>query len=113
MNQNKLLESFDSIPMPIVFVDNDHIIRYLNAKAEVRYYQERGYSDLIGKPLLNCHNDESQRKIIKLYERLAQGEDEISWEDPRKLERFTLVAVRDDHHQIVGYYELTQQMEDS
>ncbi len=37
----------DSYPYPILFVDCDHIIRYMNKRAEYHYYQERGYRDLI------------------------------------------------------------------
>jgi transcriptional regulator with PAS, ATPase and Fis domain len=111
-NQNLILSFLDSIHAPVVFVDNDHIIRYLNGKAEERYYRLRGYADLVGKSLFDCHNEESQMQIVKLYKRLEQGEDSISWEDPSKFERFTLVAVRDDHNQIIGYYEITEQLKE-
>ena len=42
----------NSYPYPIVFVDNDYIIRYMNQNARYHYYQERGYHDLIGSSLL-------------------------------------------------------------
>ena len=32
---------FDSINCPIVFVDNNHFIRYLNKGAKIRYYERR------------------------------------------------------------------------
>lgn len=113
INQNSILSFLDSIQAPVEFVDNDHIIRYLNGKAEERYYLERGYADLAGKSLFDCHNEESKRRIVKLHERLEQGEDSITREDPHKLERFTLVAVRGDRHQLIGYYEIIEQMKET
>ena len=41
----------NSYPYPIVFVDNDFIIRYMNQNAQYHYYNERGYKYLIGHSL--------------------------------------------------------------
>jgi DUF438 domain-containing protein len=109
-DMNLILALLDSIHLPIVFVDNDHMIQFLNNKAKDRYYRDRGYSELVGKSLFHCHTGESQEAILKLYERLTQGENEISWDDPEKLERFTLVAVRDEENRMIGYYECTENM---
>ena len=38
----------DSYPYPIVFVDNDYIIRFMNQYAKYHYYQQRNYDNLIG-----------------------------------------------------------------
>lgn len=53
----------NSYPYPIVFVDNDYIIRYMNRNAEYHYYEERGYKDLIGKSLFECHSNEKSESI--------------------------------------------------
>ncbi len=58
----------DSINSPIVFVDNTHTIRYLNEAARIRYYEERGYANLIGKSLFDCHHPASQQAILRLTE---------------------------------------------
>jgi DUF438 domain-containing protein len=110
--RNALFSFFDSINLPIVFVDNDHVIRYLNKGAEDRYYRERGYTDLVGRPLLDCHNLESAQEIVRLYERLKDGEDEISFENAEKHERFTVVAIRDDHGKLAGYYECVERTDE-
>ena len=53
MDEKTILKGIlDSYPYPIVFVDNDYIIRYLNRYAQYHYYQERGYRDLIEKVCL-------------------------------------------------------------
>jgi len=95
----------DSINSPIVFVDNDHIIRYLNKAARVRYYQLRGNANLIGKSIYDCHNQASQEEMGRLYQRLIAGEDEIFLNINRFQERVTVVGVRDADGELLGYYE--------
>ena len=47
--ENIVLHIFDSWPYPILLVDCNHIIRYMNNSAKYHYYTEKGYKDLIGK----------------------------------------------------------------
>jgi len=95
----------DTISSPIVFVDNDHVIRYLNKAARVRYYEKRGYSDMIGRSLFDCHNPTSREAIKSLHERLLAGENEIFLKVNKYQEKVTLVGVRSTDGQLVGYYE--------
>jgi PAS domain S-box-containing protein len=105
ISHKSCLAILDTINHPIVFVDNEHVVRYLNRLAEKRYYGERGYSDLIGKSLFDCHNPKSHEKIKALYGRLQKGEDEIfNWVNEQG-ERITVVAVRDQERNLIGYYE--------
>ena len=67
----------DSIPYPILFVDTNHIIRYLNKTAFYHYYEMRGYKNLIGKSLFECHNESSKEKIINAVEKLKNHVNEI------------------------------------
>jgi len=102
------LAILDTINHPIVFVDTDHVIRYLNKPAMKRYYEVRGYSDLIGKSLFDCHNEDSRKHIIALYERLQAGENEIFLKIGKfnKFnEKITVIAVRDKDGALLGYYE--------
>ncbi len=95
----------DTVHSPIVFVDNDHIIRYLNKPAKDRYYEKRGYSDLIGKSLFDCHNKESEKLTKHIHARLMAGEDEVFLKVSDENERITVVAVRDPGGNLIGYYE--------
>jgi len=63
----KTMEQYilDAIPYPIMYVDVNHIIRYMNKKAEFYFYEVRGYRDLIGKNLLDCHDENIQKMIIR------------------------------------------------
>jgi DUF438 domain-containing protein len=95
----------DSIPYPIVFVDTSHIIRYLNKRAKYHYYQERGYKDLVGKSVFDCHKDISKDKIIGIVERLANHEQEFFLKVSVRNERIYITPVRDGDGNLIGYYE--------
>jgi PAS domain S-box-containing protein len=95
----------DTVHSPIVFVDNDHIIRYLNKPAEERYYGKQGYSDLIGKSLFDCHNNASEKLTKQIHTRLMAGEDEVFLKVSDDNKRITVVAVRDHSGNLIGYYE--------
>lgn len=100
--QNYIL---DSIPYPIVFVDCEHIIRYINKAAKYHYYSERGYKDLIGKSLFNCHNQNSKEKILAAFEKLKNHGNDIFIGISIKNNRLYMNAVRDENGELIGYYE--------
>jgi len=95
----------DSIPYPIVFVDTDHIIRYMNRTAEHHYYGIRGYRDLVGKSLFECHNDISEEKIKAAIEKLKNHGNEVFLGVSVSNQRFYINPVRDDNGKLVGYFE--------
>ena len=95
----------DAIPYPIVFVDCDHIIRYMNKRAKYHYYEERGYRDLVGRSLFDCHNENSRKPIETIIERLKNhGQEEFLKVNVRN-ERIYITPVRDEHGQLLGYFE--------
>lgn len=95
----------DAIPHPIVFVDCDHIIRYMNKRAKYHYYEERGYRNLIGCSLFDCHHENSRKTIETIIERLKKhGQEEFHRVNVRN-ERIYIAPVRDEHGQLVGYFE--------
>ena len=55
----------DSYSTPIVFVDDQYIIRYMNRYAKYHYHVERGYGELIGHSLFDCHNEDTSRQRIE------------------------------------------------
>jgi PAS domain S-box-containing protein len=100
----------DKISHPIVFVDNNHVIQYLNKPAQKRYYEQRGYSDLIGKSLFDCHNSVSRDKILAVHQQLKEGESEICI-GVFKGEKITVVGVRDPEGGLIGYFERFEKSE--
>lgn len=105
MNQGIYEALLDTVNSPIVFVDNDHVIRYLNKPARLRYYEKRGYSDLIGKSLFGCHNPESEKQVKQIHGKLLAGENEVFLKVTDENERITVIAVRDASGKLLGYYE--------
>jgi PAS domain-containing protein len=91
----------DSLKDPLLFADTEHIIRYMN-KAAIAYYSER--ESLIGRSLLDCHNEHSQQQIIEILAAMQAGEEERLITDNEK-HRIYMRAVRGADGQVVGYYE--------
>ncbi|MBD3348847.1 MAG: PAS domain-containing protein [Candidatus Eisenbacteria bacterium] len=91
----------DSLVDPVLFADTDHIIRYMNRSA-VAHYSEG--SDLIGRSIMECHNESSQAVIREVLEAMGAGEDERLITDNER-HRIFMRAVRDPDGRVIGYYE--------
>lgn len=107
MEREKLLSFIlDAYPYPVVFVDCEHIIRYMNKRAEYHYYQERGYRDLMGKSLFDCHQNPKSQDMIKLaVEKLKHHANEVFLKVNERNERIYIVPVRDALGDLIGYFE--------
>lgn len=98
-----LIESMDK---EIVICDMDHTILYMNQCA-VKNYAERFGSDLVGKNLLDCHNENSSR-IIKEKLDFAIKNDINSvmlTNKPDKERKSYLTLIKDEYDNPIGYYE--------
>jgi len=92
----------DSLKAPVLFADEEHITRYMN-KAAIAFYE--GGESLIGRSLLECHNEESQQKMIEILEAMqTRGEEEQLIADEED-HRIFMRAIRDADGQVLGYYE--------
>jgi DUF438 domain-containing protein len=91
----------DSLKDAFVFCDLDHVIRYMNRAAFVRY---AGRPAAVGRSIFDCHNDQSSAMIVSIVDRFVGSEDEVFLTD-RKGERIFMRAVRDEAGALVGYYE--------
>jgi DUF438 domain-containing protein len=105
MDENTLRLILDALPFPIVFVDMNHTIRLMNKRARFHYYEERGYNDLIGKSLFECHNETSKEKILKIVENLKNHGREAFLAVSAKNERVYVTPVRDETGELIGYFE--------
>lgn len=96
----------ESLPYPVVFVDLDHIIRYLNPAAKYHYYQERGHKDLIGRSVFNCHaNPASKKQIEAIVERFRSDSKELFLKVNDRNLRVYVTPVRSSKGELIGYYE--------
>jgi len=91
----------DSLKDPLLFADTEHVIRYMN-QAAIAYYSEG--ESLLGRSLLDCHNDQSQQQIIEILAAMQVGEEERLITDNEK-HRIYMRAVRGADGQVLGYYE--------
>ena len=95
----------DSYPYPIVFVDNDYIIRFMNQCAKYHYYQQRNYDNLIGKSLFLCHHEKSKEKIIAAYEGIKSNGKPVFIGVSTDNLRIYMQGVKNDHREWIGFFE--------
>ena len=91
----------DSLKDPLLFADTEHVIRYMN-KAAIAYYDEG--ESLIGRSLLDCHNEQSQREIVEILAAMQAGEEERLITDDER-HRIYMRVVRGADGRVLGYYE--------
>lgn len=102
MTKEVLLSILDAYAYEIVFVDRNHIVRYLNKTARKRY----GDRVIIGNSLFNCHNEGTKGKIEEFLRRADAGEDEMfEVLNGKTGEREFFVPVRDANNNVIGYFE--------
>ena len=91
----------DSLKDPVLVADTDHTICYMN-RAAIAYFKEG--EALIGRSLLDCHNETSQQVILETLALLQAGEEErfIGVDKGRKV---YMRAVRGPDGRLLGYYE--------
>ncbi len=91
---------------PIIVMDLNHTILYMNKKC-IERYSHRGGEALVGRNLLDFHSDESKIKIEKFLEKMLKEDlDEIYlYFHKRDKKELYMVAIRDDNNKIVAYYE--------
>ena len=115
MEKIEMLEGIlNSYPYPIVFVDNDYIIRFMNKNAQYHYYEERGYKNLIGKSLFDCHsNEKSIERIKKGYEGIKSNGKEMFVCVTARNQRVYMQGVKNEKGEWIGFierFELNLQM---
>lgn len=96
-----LINVLNSWNKPIVFVDTNHIILYMNSPAKVHYAK---WGDLIGKSIFHCHNEKSVQLIKDAFAKLQNGQEEVLLVDSEK-HRVYMRGVRDEHSSLIGYCE--------
>ncbi len=96
----------DTLEKEVVICDMDHMILYMNQRAEENYTERFG-CDLIGKNLLDCHNENSSRIIKEKLEFLITNNfnSVILTDKPEKGQKSYLTLIRDEFNNPIGYYE--------
>lgn len=110
-NKMKLTPFFkavlDADRAPIVLCKWGHEIVYMNPAA-IKRYEKRGGEKLIGKSLLDCHNEESKKKISNVLDWFMLSKDNnivYIFRNEKENKDVYMVALRDDEGALIGYYE--------
>lgn len=77
----------------------------MNKTAKYHYYEERGYKELIGNSLFECHNEQSKQRIIQAFEKIKNHSHEVFVGVNVKNQRVYMNPVRDESGELIGYFE--------
>lgn len=92
---------------PVVICDPDHKIIYMNPAAAENYKKHGGY-ELVGKSLLDCHNEKSCERINKVIEwfKSDSSHNRIhTFFNTKQNKDVYMIALRDEEGKLIGYYE--------
>lgn len=91
----------------VVICDLAHTIIYMNPTAVTRYEKYGGVS-LLGKSLLDCHNENSRDMIKRTVEWFAADRSNniiYTYHNEKENKDVYMVALRDADDRLIGYYE--------
>lgn len=91
----------------VVICDVDHKVIYMNPAA-CRQYSKRGGEALLGKSLLDCHNDRSNeiiRKVIAWFQADKSHNRIYTFHNEKENKDVYMIALRDEQGELIGYYE--------
>jgi len=102
MDKEKMLFMLlDNWNKPVVYVDRNHVIQYMNSKAKEHYSR---WGDVIGKSIFDCHNENSCRIIKDVFMQLENGAEEVLFANNEK-HRVYMRSIRDENGILQGYFE--------
>ena len=108
MDLNEVYKSvLEADTSAIVICDLDHKIIYMNPVA-VKRYEKWGGANLLGKSLLNCHNEESRKTINKVLDCFKTSIDHnivYTFYNEKENKDVYMVALRNDAGELIAYYE--------
>ena len=91
----------------VVICDLEHTIIYMNPVA-IERNSKWGGKELMGKSLLNCHNEKSREMIIKVVDWFKSSKDNnivYTFFNAKENKDVYMVALRNDDGNLIGYYE--------
>ena len=108
MDLNQVFKSvLDADRTAVVICDLEHRIIYMNPTAIDRY-KKWGGAELLGKSLLDCHNERSREIIRKVVEWFKASKDNnlvYTFYNEKENKDVYMVALRDDTGELIAYYE--------
>jgi PAS domain S-box-containing protein len=105
-----MLEFFKSIidqdRCAVVICNLEHEIIYMNPAA-AQYYGKKGGASLVGKSIMDCHNQDSQDKMKRVVDWFAASPDNnivYTFHNEAQNKDVYMVALRSEG-KLIGYYE--------
>ena len=107
-NLNEIYKSvLEADRAAVVICDLEHTIIYMNPVA-IERYAKWGGKDLMGKSLLNCHNEKSREMIQKVIDWFKASKDNnivYTFFNQKENKDVYMVALRNEEGNLIGYYE--------
>ena len=107
-NLNEIYKSvLEADRAAVVICDLEHTIIYMNPVA-IERYAKWGGKDLMGKSLMNCHNEKSREMIQKVVEWFKASKDNnivYTFFNQKENKDVYMVALRNEEGDLIGYYE--------
>lgn len=91
----------------VVLCKTDHRILYMNPAA-CKNYAKYGGAQLLGKSLLDCHNEKSQEMICKILDWFGADPSHNrvhTFYNEKQNKDGYMIALRDEQGVLIGYYE--------
>ena len=108
MELSKYMKSIIDLDRASVVICNlDHKIIYMNPAA-VERYEKRGGKELIGRNLMDCHNEKSKeiiQEVVAWFGKSAKNNMIYTYHNEKENKDVYMVALRDDEETLIGYYE--------
>ena len=108
MDVSEFLKSVvDQDTAAVVICNLNHEIVYMNPSA-VSHYIKYGGESLVGKNLLECHNEDSKKHIYEVIEWFLKSPDNnivFTHHNDKHDRDVYMVALRDEDKNLIGYYE--------
>jgi DUF438 domain-containing protein len=92
---------------PVVICNLEDEIIYMNPSAIARYTKWGGAA-LIGKSILDCHNENSRQIIREVLAWFTESRDHnirFTYHNEKENKDVYMVALRDEAGELIGYYE--------
>lgn len=91
----------------VVICDLEHTVIYMNPAA-IERYAKWGGKNLMGKSLMNCHNEKSREIILKVLDWFQASKENnlvYTFFNEKENKDVYMVALRNDEGNLIGYYE--------
>lgn len=108
MDMTKIYKAvLDADRAAVVLCDMQSVIIYMN-KVACERYAKWGGEKLVGRSLLDCHNEKAREMIARVLDWFKKSKDNnivYTFKNVKENKDVYMVALRDENGELIGYYE--------